>query len=105
VDSIITPVADSCFTIISVPQVETGQEFSIFPNPSRNSFTIHGQLLSGGHLEIFTLRGQKVYDRRLSPGPVELAIDLQGLGDKIFIVKISDSSKVVLVHKQVVLEN
>ena len=103
-DSVITPVADSCFTIVSVPSIET-ESFAIYPNPSVNSFYLKGNLKSAGKMEIFNLLGERIYSRNLDEGTINLAVDTKSFGEGIFVVKISDSHHEVLLHKHVIMQN
>lgn len=106
VDSIITPLGDSCFTIVSVPSATaSGEIFSIYPNPSGSSFSVAGNLNSDGRFEVFNLFGEKLYDRRLPKGWVSFSLDSHQFGEGIFIVKISDGIHNVLLHKQVIVGN
>jgi hypothetical protein len=101
VDSTFESVGDSCFTIVAIPEIETGNHFTVYPNPSENNFFITGNLQHEGRIEVFNLLGEKVYDRFLQNGPMQLDIN-QEFGEGIFIVKISDGAKTTFIHKQVI---
>lgn len=103
-DSVLTPVADSCFTLVSAPSITPAEEtFFIYPNPSTGNLSITGSLNSDGSFQMFNLLGEKVYDRRLVKGNINFVIDTHEFGEGIFIIKISDNAHEVFLHKQLIL--
>ena len=104
-DSLIIPPGDSCLTIVSAPIVSSEEKFSVYPNPSQNTFFVSGYISDDGRIDIFNLLGVKIYSRSLQKGNVSIAIDTRSFGKGIFIMKISEGGHQVFMQKQAVLGN
>ena len=80
---------------IDDPNIDS--EFNIFPNPSVGLFTIEGSLLKENNLtiEIINTVGQPVMIKK-SEYLNECHIDLSGIANGIYYVKISNNTEVYL---------
>ena len=104
IDSALAPIADSCMAIVSVKNISVPQNtISVYPNPTQNSFTFSGMMDNNAVLEIFNLLGERIYFENISKGFINKTIDTKNFNAGIVIIKISNSSEQVLLHKEVII--
>lgn len=104
IDSVLTPIADSCQSIVVVKNVlPFKNEFQVYPNPAQNIFTVTGFAESDCIIEIYNLLGQRIYFSTLSKGFLNKSIETKIFGEGIVVVKISDRQKQLLLQKEVII--
>jgi hypothetical protein len=66
------------------------EEFRIFPNPSRGSFTIQSSMLKqgSGKIEILDLNGRKVFEKYILTGPDNTEIDAESLKKGVYLCRL-----------------
>ena len=86
---------------------EISNEFTVFPNPAQDNFTIEGVIDIDGkmELEIFDIQGlkvlSKIYDH--SPGIFKQELDILNLSNGSYFVRLSDEENYVWMLKQLEL--
>jgi|GEM_PF-4804499 len=87
----------TCTNGISEPTVT---QVSLYPNPVRSDLKLSlSQNLSNGQIDIYDLIGSRVYSQAISSREVVKEFDLSGLQNGIYVVRVSDSGRVVATRK------
>ncbi|MGB0177925.1 MAG: T9SS type A sorting domain-containing protein, partial [Owenweeksia sp.] len=61
---------------VGLEEIDNGQDFYIYPNPSEGRFTVHSPLLQKARVSVYNSSGQPVYEGR-SEGQSELKLQLE----------------------------
>lgn len=85
------------FCGLNAGEIEKGNEFVLFPNPSNGIFTIQSE--ASGNVEILDLTGKKVFEGIVNQ---QLKIDLSEHNTGLYIVKFIDIENQVTTHKLII---
>ena len=87
--------AQICNLVTDINQIEEESSFTLFPNPSKESIFISGEIqqFNGAFLEIFNSVGQVVYSSNTDQGINQVEVDIRGLNTGVYFVRISSNLK------------
>jgi len=90
-------VARNTTTIASIDDYSNDKTINIYPNPSNGAFTIIGETIT--FVEIFDMKGMVI--KKIKPLMVNPIVDITGVSNGVYIVKITTANK-ILVAKLIV---
>ncbi|MBU2651535.1 MAG: T9SS type A sorting domain-containing protein, partial [Bacteroidetes bacterium] len=87
---------------VGIDEINSGQGFTIYPNPGREVFMIHRQSNTDYEIRIFNLLGEQVFEGALNGQ--EARINLSGLNRGLYIVRLAASDSDQVATAKLVIE-
>ncbi|TAH19878.1 MAG: T9SS C-terminal target domain-containing protein [Cytophagales bacterium] len=94
--------------VLSAQTEVENYDFQLYPNPSKDRFTLEGKLKEATNLQmtVFDMTGRKVYEQsRAKTSYLKTEIDLGNLPSGLYILVISGDTQKLQISKKMVKEN
>ncbi len=91
--------AQECWPLSTKNSVEEN-ELVVYPNPTNNMLYLEGEILNHqvNEIEIYTILGQLVYDKKVKTLTGKVALDLKGLNKGVYFLKCNKFMKKVVIE-------
>lgn len=102
----ILPLTDPSCKGLDIKENTALKQFTIYPNPATDAFTVQGNELSTKpvYIELIDLLGRCVYiaEKQLNSNDNQISISLENIGKGIYYVKIMDASGRMLQNEKLI---